>query len=502
MKKTVSLISLVICFLILAASCGNAADPEITTAAAPVAGTTAAAATEEATTEETGIPEPARIDLDKYVYRMIVSDNKLWVPMHFSESETETGAVIEDALLRREFLIEDRYNCQIEHTVDSDAANKVSIAVHSGTEIAEIAFLSANKTMTLVQSGDIADLSKVDGLSLGSQWWDQRILSEYKIGERIFMADGEINIRDDLRTMSVIYNKGMYADYGYTTQYGTPYSLVSEGKWTYELLMEMIKGRTEDPSDDNGVWGMLSEVSAPYYFFLGSGKKTLVNRAGEFVGNLDDEIILETFEKTVSMAANPDIMIVNNTKHFDNNDVWGRATGLFKEGRVLFRSTTVSAVNGMLDMKDDYGILPIPNQGGGSTEYYCFASGSNTSPISMPKNVADFDSAAVVTEALAFYSYTNPNPSVVTLHAAFYDLLSDARLARTYEDTKMLDIIFSSKTYDIDQVTGVTGLESAIYSLVKAGSVSTLGSTFSNVRKASTSKVRNFVKTVEARYPS
>ncbi len=499
MKKTLCLVSLVLAVLLSAAACGNVPEPETTTAA-PEAATTPVS-TAEVTDAETAIPEPAQVDLDKYVYRMIVSDNKLWVPMHFSDNETETGQIIEDALLHREYLIEERYNCQIEHIVDSDAANKVGINVHSGTEICEICFLSANKTATLVGQGYVADLSKVDGLNLESEWWDQRIASEYKIGTRVFLADGEINIRDDLRTMSVIYNKGMYNDYGFNQQYGTPYSLVSEGKWTFDLLMEMIKGKTADPNDDTGTWGMLSEVSAPYYFFLGSGKKTLVNAGGEFVSNLDDPLILDAFEKTVSMAANPDIMIVNNGNHFDNTDIWVRATGLFKESRVLFRSTTLSAVNGMLDMKDEYGILPIPNQGG-SNEYYCFASGSNTSPISMPSNVGDFDKAAIVTEALAYYSYLNPNPNFITLHGAFYDLLSDARLARTFEDTKMLDIIFSSKTYDIDQVCGVTGLEGSIYSLVKAGNTTALASTISNTRKSAKNKVTQFIKGIEAKYPS
>ena len=497
-KKAVPILSLLIVLIFIVSSCGNPAVPEATnTEAAPVAATTPEQTTEAVET----VWEPAKVDLDNYVFRMIMTDNKLWVPMHFSEAETETGQVIEDALLRREFLIEERYNCKIEHIVDSDGPNKVGINVSSGTEIAEVCFFSANKTATLISNGHIADLSKVDGLDLTAPWWDQRINKEYMIGTRIFVTDGEINIRDDLRTMSVIYNKGMYNDYGYNQTYGTPYSLVAEGKWTFDLLMEMIKGKTIDPNDDNGVWGMLSEVSAPYYFFLGAGKKTLVNVDGSFVSNLQDESILNVFEKTVGMAANKDIMIVNNGNHFDNTDVWVRATGLFKQGNVLFRSTTLSAINGMLDMSEEYGILPIPNQGG-SNEYYCFASGSNTSPISMPKNVGDFDKAATVIEALAYYSYTNPNPNYITLHAAFYELLSDARLARTADDTRMLDIIFSSKTYDIDQVCAVTGLESAIYSLVKAGNITALSSTINTTRKAADNSVKRFMKAIESKYPN
>ena len=50
---------------------------------------------------------------------------------------------------------------------------------------------------------------------------------------------------------------------------------------------------------------------------------------------------------------------------------------------------------------------------------------------------------------------------------AFYDMLADYRLGQTVDDTEMLDIIFDSKTYELDQALVVTRVENRMYSLTK-----------------------------------
>ncbi len=497
MKKAISAASLLLLFVMLFTACGNANPPDPGSTSAPEASATV----EPVTTEETTTDYLPATDLGNYEYRMLVSDNDLWVPMHFSENDTEIGQAVDDALLRREVYLAEKYKCRIEHTIDSYAVNKVIVNVGGGSDLCEAVFVTAVKTASLFIGGYITDLATVDGLALDKPWWDQRINSEYMIGSRIFMADGEINIRDDLRTVGIVYNKEVYEDYKYNEKYGTPYSLVAEGKWTFDLLMEMIKDKTENPNDATGVWGMLSENAGPYYFFLGSGYKTFVNTGGEFKSNLDDENILNSFQKVLEMVTSTDVMIVNDSHGWFDSDTWGRASALFEQGNVLFRSTTLSAVKRLFNMKQDYGILPIPNVGGGSKDYYCYVSGTENSPVSIPRNVGDIDKAAFITEALAYYSLVGPSENFVTLHGAFYELLGNARLARTADDVGMLDIIFSSKTYDIDQVLALSGLESSIYSIAKGGNVSGLSASVTAARRMASRKVEQFVNGIQEKYP-
>ena len=150
-------------------------------------------------------------------------------------------------------------------------------------------------------------------------------------------------------------------------------------------------------------------------------------------------------------------------------------------------------------MVDDYGILPIPNAGD-SKEYHCYCAGSENSPLAMPSNLEDRDKAAAVAEALAYYSLVSDTENIASLHEAFYVLMGDARLARNYEDTAMLDIIFSSKTFDIDEVSEITGFESAFYNLAKNAQLTSLSSTIKSYSRKAEKTVGTYYATIEAKY--
>ncbi len=347
-------------------------------------------------------------------------------------------------------------------------------------------------------NGLLLDINDLEGLNLDCPWWDQRIQEEYLIGNHLFTIEGDMNMVDELRTTGIVYNKRFYRDKNFDTLYGTPYQLVADKEWTLEKMLTMIQGVTVDPADDSGVWGMLSEVAAPYYFFLGMGEKTVVNRGGEFTLNVKSESISNALQFTMQLCKHNDVMIVNNGKHFGNQDVWGNATKLFNSGNVLFRSTTLSAVNGLLDMTDDYGILPIPN-GGNSDEYYCYVSGSNHRPLTFPANLKNIEKTMIITEASAYYSRFSTSNSA-SLRDAFYEQLAYYRLARSIEDTEMLDIIFNSKTFDLDQAADLTKLESTIWSMSKQGNTSGVSSAIATVAKTAERNVNQFLASLAEKY--
>ncbi|MCQ2428084.1 MAG: extracellular solute-binding protein, partial [Clostridia bacterium] len=407
--------------------------------------------------------------------------------------------VISDALYNRQRMVEEKFNSTIESTVNDAGLTTITNNVKGGTDICDAMFYYADKTMATALSGILFDWTDNGVTDFTAPWWDQRIQNDYSIGSHIFLMDGEINIRDDLRTMVLIYNKTLYDSYGYNGTYGTPYKKVSEGEWSLDVLLEMIKDKTEDPKNDKGMWGLLSENSGPYTFFLGTGLKSVSNDQGEITSHVGDQTVYEALEKCLSLAANTDVMIANNGNHFVGGSVWDDVSDVFMEGHALFRSTTLSAVNRLLEMKDDYGILPIPN-GGNSKEYYCYASGTNTTPVAIPRNVAEPEKALTMLEALAFYSMTSDSGNYNSLHDAFYTLMGDARLARTYEDTEMLNIIFSSKTYDIDQCSSITGFESSYFNLAKAGNVNSLNATVKAATKMANTKVSSFMKSIAEQY--
>lgn len=448
--------------------------------------------------EDVRYEAPELKDLGGYVYRNLLGTNTMWGPIYFSENG-EDGTIINDALYRREAFLEEKYNCEIEFIIDSNAATTLGNHIGTNTDLCEALYLTGTETMAAANKGYVLDVNTLTGLELDKPWWDQRIQKEYLIGNRLFTLEGDMNMLDELRSICVVFNKDLYANYNYNTTYGSLYDLVDNGEWTLEIMLKMIDGLTTDPTDETGMWGMLSEVSAPYYFFLGRGEKTLTNQGGELTINLGAESITTTLQYTMEIVNNPNVMIVNNDVWFGGSDVWNNATKTFKSGNVLFRSNALSSCNGYLDMANDYGILPVPNKGG-SNEYYCYVSGGNHRPLSFPSNLADVENALLLTEATAYFGRFTLNESNVSLRDAFYYQLAEFRLARAPEDVRMLDIFFDSKTFDIDQTAKITGLESNIWSLAKAANTEGVSSAIATTTRTAQKMLTNYLNTLNKHY--
>ena len=499
-KRIIALFCALFMLLPLAVACAETQDPNETEAAteAPGAAQTTAP-TAETTEPEPQYPVPEAKDLQGFVFRNLIIGNEMWGPIYYSEEGDQNGNIINDALYRREAFLEETFKCEVEHIVDSKALTTLGNHIGSGLDLCETLYLSGTDKISAAKNGYVLDIKDVQGLNLDQPWWDQRIQEEYLIGNHLFTLEGDMNMLDELRSICVVFNKTLYNDYNYNSLYGTPYDLVEQNKWTYDTLMEMIKGVTVDSTDENGMWGMVAEVSAPYYFFLGLGNKTLVNNGGEFVSNIESEQVMNALQKTMELVVNPDVMIVNNGVWFGGQDVWNNAIKVFKSGNALFRSNALSSVNGLMDMSSDYGILPVPNSGE-SSEYYCYVSGGNHRPLSFPSNLKDVETTMLLAEATAYYSRFTSKEGNVSLRDAFYYQLADYRLARSPEDTRMLDIYFDSKTFDVDQTGKITGLESAIWSLAKAGNVDGVSSTIAATKKTASRSVQQFLKELAKNY--
>lgn len=500
-KRIIALFCAILMILPLAVACAETQDPVETGAStnAPsgeVAQTTAPAG--ETTEPEPEYPIPETKDLGGFVYRNLIVGNTMWDFIYYAENG-ENGNFINDALFRREAFLEETYNCEVEHIVDSKALTTLGNHIGAGLDLCEVMYLTGTDSISAALSGYVLDVNELQGLNLDQPWWDQRIQKEYLIGDHLFTLEGDMNMLDELRSICVVFNKGLYSDFNYNSIYGTPYELVEQNKWTYDTLMEMIKGVTVDSSDENGMWGMVSEVSAPYYFFLGLGNKTLTNNGGEFISNIESEEVMSALQKTMQLVISPDVMIVNNGVWFGGQDVWNNATKVFKSGNALFRSNALSSVNGLLDMSGDYGILPVPNNGE-SNEYYCYVAGGNHRPLTFPSNLKDVETTLLLAEATAYYSRFTAKEGNVSLRDAFYYQLADYRLARSPEDTQMLDIFFDSKTFDVDQTAKITGLESNIWALAKAGNVEGVASAIATTKKTASKMLQRFLSELAKQY--
>ena len=359
-------------------------------------------------------------------------------------------------------------------------------SVTGGGKICDIACLTGTDSMNAAVSGFLIDVNRIKELNLAAPYWDQRIQAEYRIQDYLFTLEGDFNYIDDLRTFVTIYNDTMFESLDFYDTYGSPYELSKEGKWTYAKMMEMVRecghidsGKGKPELD---TWGMVSECTAPYYFFLGSGMKMLNNEGGNlslsFESNWD--LTYSTIENYLNMDKDSAVVVANRPNAFsDSTDIWTTASDIFRYNRALFRSTSLSAVLRLLDMKDDYGIMPIPAYAEGQDGYYCWVDPGNHFPMTFPvTSWQEIDEIGEMAEMLGYYSLYGAD----SLNVAFYDLLAYARLCRRPEDKKMLQLVFANKTYDIDLALKISGTASAISSISSKQSYDTLSTSFEKVR--------------------
>ena len=414
---------------------------------------------------------------------------------YFSEADGFTGVILEDALYKRACFMRDNYGVTV--NVDSHGnSNDLLVGLEAGEYMCDFAMLKATESMKLAQKGLFYDLNSLSNLNLSASYWDQRIQSEYAIGDKLYFLEGDYTVYDEMRTYVVLYNDTLYNEYGYYEKYGTPYQMVDSGTWTLETMLEMSKDMYMDNNDnqvrdEKDSYGIVGELTLTYYAFLGSGMKTVTNNNGQMTLAINDGSytqIYDVLENTMKIAQNDNVLMPQLL--IGVSDIWGAASSVFETGRALFRTTSLSAATRLGSMSSRFGILPIPayteNQGG----YYCWVSGNNHQPLTIPTTVSDVD---IVSEMIETYCYHSKYLSGSSLYDSYFENFRYSKLCQTADDVNMLDLVFRSKTFDLDQTAGITGIESAMFSIARDGTFTTLSSTIASLRDSAQEKLNKFI---------
>lgn len=435
-----------------------------------------------------------------YTYNILATTNKMGdSDLYYTSFDGVSGSAVSDALYNRALLMQDRYGVEVSVNIPTSPKNTLTNTIASGDYICDIAMLSGRDSFSVALMGYLVDLNSLDEINISASYWDQRIQKEYAVGEKLFFLEGDHTILDELRTYVCVYNDNLYRDLGFYDKYGSPYAMVSSNKWTIDRLMEMTAGMYEDVNnngsrDEEDKYGMVGELTCAYYFFLGAGKQSIVNTNGQPTLVIDDSsaysAIYDVISKTMGMAISDEVLL---PQLLQSSDVWSAASKVFEEDRALFRSTSLSAVTRLVNMSSNYGILPIPAYSEDQDGYYCWVSGVNHCPLTIPTTVKDLSRTAALTEALCYHSRYGSD----TLYDAFYEVMKISKLCRQPDDVAMLDVVFNSKTFDFDYTAQITGIEPSLYSIAKTRDMTSLNSTINSLKRAASTSLRAFLKQLD-----
>lgn len=389
-------------------------------------------------------------------------------------ADEQNGEPLNDALYDRNKMVEDKLGVTIVKVESDNVASDMSKSVMAADEAYDAVLDTITAHVSGINGGVVTDLTELVYIDIDKPWWNKNAIETASIANKSYLLFGDLNYSDKNSTWALVFNKRLYEENGLEE----PYEMVRNGEWTLEKLEEQCRDITQDLNGDtvldyNDRWGLLSSDSAVIGFITSCGIKTIeTDASGEFVFSLDSERNVDALSSLYNFFSNGQIQLRAQVMEGVVPDIWTEIINIFKEGRALYRITTLSDVATMRDMEDDFGILPLPKLDAEQDSYYSTYQAWSGRCYVVPKGGSDLERTSVILEYMC-------SVSTDTLIDAYYDVTLQRKVSRDNESAEMLDIIFDSYTSDIGLTYEIGGLRDLIQNMMKAKSdtvVSTLAS--------------------------
>ena len=365
-------------------------------------------------------------------------------------AEEENGDIINDAVYKRNTFICEKYNIQIVKTENETPTNLASKAVKAGSDEYDVMFAGLGDTVGVAQSGYLINLKSVPYIDLPKPWYDQNANSQLSVGGKLYMTFCDFTILDKDATWVYLFNKKLIQDLGLED----PYKLVNDGKWTIDKLTEMSKTAAKD-LDGDGVmtwkdqFGWQGESGNMYMGIVACGVEMVVKNnedIPEYVGL--GERGMTAFTKLLVLFGDKNISLrVDDVTGFTGNIWTDVMDASFMEGRILFVNAGMNRVTLFRSMDTDFGIIPSPKLDEAQPQYYSSLTRWSATPLTVLATTPDLEKVGIIMDALCA-------ESLYTLIPAYYDITLKTKFARDNESAEMLDLIFSTRRFDLGQIYG------------------------------------------------
>lgn len=502
MKKVTALIAVILAALTCIPVLSACQEPKdgVSTTAKPDTVTTVEEITEAEPAETYYIPELKYNDAGFTVLCPGKGDGE-WECKDFW-AETDSDDPVVSAVYARMSLIEDKFGVKIE--IDETATRSgigslVKKDIASGDKEYDLVMQVMSNAYTLAQSGYLINLEDVPYLDLKSEVWDQSYLSQSSIGGINYFATGEITTMDNDGTWVMMFNKKLANNLDIDI-----YTLVKDGEWTFDKLLELSKDFYEDlnndsKADETDKFGIATTIDfIQGLFYAADGR--IIKKDGSDTPYLDfnnernsaiiDKIIDIYYAKNKVTFDCHDFKHVNPAAHLI-------AQQMFEENRALFYSEVMQCAIRLREMETDYGIIPCPKFDKNQKEYTTHSVAGVTLCAMITSNMkgdaSRLERCGMITQALAVEGKNILTP-------AYYEKSLKTKGARDAESYDMLPIIFANRACDIGYMaeeSAVASLYTAMRTMVKKGSNELASTTQKNerrVNKALNKLVEDFEK--------
>lgn len=372
---------------------------------------------------------------------------------------------VSDAFYERNAIIEENYGLKIEvEAIDNQAEiiNTIRQNCQTTTDDYQAVAAGIHYIAPLGIEGLLYDFGSIDNgyIHLEKEWWDQTIIKDCSINNKIWFLSGDALVQDDEATWAMYFNKDLVSSYNLED----PYQLVRDGKWTLDKMHElaskvhMQNGSTKsfDPAVGD-IWGLVVQSYDFYAFMLGGGQAMVDNTGDTPRLRVDEEENINTFNSVYELMLDDKNTGVADFFGSWNSGVYEQESDIFANGCALFMPGSIATVSNskMRNANIKYGILPMPKRSELQEEYTTSVTVYWCAALAIPiSNVENFDATCYALEAMAYYGNKKVTPE-------YYDRTLTYKRFQDDESRDMLDLIFRNRTYDLGGIFDFKGTGSS-----------------------------------------
>ncbi len=477
------------------ASCADSTDNSTTVDTTTAGGETSSVETTGAPTNEdlfgaavSALPEH---DFDGYEFEIAyrpTNYSPTWYTMDVYAKE-ENGDPINDAVFKRNMALEDEFNIKIaEYTVEgtqsggNGPAAVVKTSILANEDKYDLVTDGFYYLAPLATENLFIDYYTIPGIELDNPWWDQLMVEDCSVANKLYFLTGDISMMDNQGTWATMFIKDLITDYNLDN----PYELVDNGTWTIDAMAEMARAVSRDVNGDgemkieDDIFGMLTEGFNTYGFWAGTGERIVTK----------DENDLPTLSLMSERAVNAiekiqDIQL-DKVSIVETSDTLYTVLG---EKRALFRFCGLATVTrGRALIEADFGIIPAPKLNEAQDKYYTTYSYTNLTAYSVPVTNSDLERTGVITEAMA-------ELSAYSLTPAYYDTTLLGKAIRDDESEAMLELILANRNYDLGSNYNWGG-SFGIFGTMFANKSSDFASSVAGIESAAIAAIDKYIETI------
>lgn len=370
-----------------------------------------------------------------------------------STSDTQTGDIIDDALLKRNNEVETRLGVELEFAFKKGNSDNMSTFIQA-VEAGEI-----DKTYDIVASysrvapklaltGKSADLYQLEYMyDLQKPWWAPALVKEATIADQIYFCSGDISTNLLWMMQGMFFNKLLIEQYNLDD----PYELVLNNDWTFSKFVSMAEGKYQDTDGANSgkkskddIFGYCVYEVCIDDFQISAGINAVANTDGLLAdtGKFSDDTISELITDLINFLSSNDAFYQDSTSL---RNIFFEQRALFMNDRMFVIAGKDNAAN-QTKIDFEYGVVPVPKYKLSQPQYLSNI-GHTFTIYSVPSCLGDERQqiSGAVLECLASEGYRNVTPQV-------FEVAMKTKYSEDQEAAHMFDLIKNNLCFDMSRM--------------------------------------------------